>query len=281
MPIVAQLPRVAVFGAGPAAGTALRVLIDSGLDAHLFVTHDRATHDADGPAAVPPSPTGGPAGADGESPRTGGEFPDERGFAGRFTRLDSGGYGIHPQDDGRRPFDVRGGDQPVTRWDAVVLLGGVVGPVVGKAAAYRLSSPPAVPSALFGGVFNPDAEGVYGCGVLPGGVSPGSGPGPAGGTGAISVTDAVRLAEAQARWLGEYLRGRYLLPPRSVMLAATGAAGASRSPVGDLRGRWSRPHHRGGVDAYLRWLAAEVRRGRARAAAGRYPLPVPSLLTTC
>ncbi len=140
---------------------------------------------------------------------------------------------------------------------------------------------------MFGGVFDPDTEGVYGCAVLThrsGEANPARGRlsrlvAPEAISVTDSVTDSVRLAEAQARWLGEYLRGRYLLPPRSVMLAATGAAGASRSPVGGPRGRWSRPRHRGGVDAYLRWLAAEVRRGRARAAAARYPLPVPSLLT--
>ncbi|WP_445548780.1 hypothetical protein, partial [Frankia sp. CiP1_Cm_nod2] len=138
MPIVAQLPRVAVFGAGPAAGTALRALVDSGLDAHLFVTHDRAARDAGGgPAAAPPSSTGEPAGAGKEPPAGSGEFPDERGFAGRFTRLDSDGYGIRPVDGDRRPFDVRVGGQPATRWDAVVLLGGIIAPGAGQAAEYR------------------------------------------------------------------------------------------------------------------------------------------------
>ncbi len=101
-----------------------------------------------------------------------------------------------------------------------------------------------------------------------------------GSTDAPDSPDAVRLAEAQARWLGEYLRGRYLLPPRSAMLTAAGAAGPLRSLADDLRDRWLRPHHGSAVDAYLRWLEAEVRHGRARAAAGGYPLPVPSLVTT-
>ncbi|WP_131769561.1 hypothetical protein [Candidatus Protofrankia californiensis] len=100
------------------------------------------------------------------------------------------------------------------------------------------------------------------------------------GTGdAAGSTDAVRLAEAQARWLGEYLRGRYLLPLRSAMLTAASTPRPLRSLADDLRNRRLRPHHRSDVDAYLRWLGAEVRQGRARAAAGGYPLPVPSLIT--
>ncbi|WP_131784914.1 hypothetical protein [Protofrankia symbiont of Coriaria ruscifolia] len=271
---MAQLPRVAVFGAGPAAETTLRVLVDSGLDAHLFVTRDVVGN-----------------------------------VVGNVV---DGNYEVRPVDDGRRPFDIRAGDQPATRWDVVVLTGGITGSIAEKVAPHRLTRSPAVPPPLFGGVFDPDAEGVYGCGCLerrsssadpfrsrprirdrkrtrdcltgavagrdlPVSGSTGTGTGDAAGS-----TDAVRLAEAQARWLGEYLRGRYLLPPRSAMLTAASTPRplrSLRSLADDLRNRRLRPHHRSDVDAYLRWLGAEVRQGRARAAAGGYPLPVPSLIT--
>jgi hypothetical protein len=72
---------------------------------------------------------------------------------------------------------------------------------------------------------------------------------------------AARIAWEQARWIGEYLRGRYLLPPRSAML--TGLGPRRRTTPG------------GGAQAYLTALERERHAGRARAAAAGYPLPVP------
>lgn len=109
----------------------------------------------------------------------------------------------------------------------------------------------------FGGVFLPDRDGVYVVGAAP----------LAGARGAGAASDRETML-AQARWLGEYLRGRYLLPQRSEMLAHLGLR---PTPV---LSRLARPSGR--THDYRRRLALEVRRGRARAAAAGYPLPVPA-----
>jgi hypothetical protein len=193
----------------------------------------------------------------------------------RLTRLD-GGSQVHPVDNGRRPFDIRVDDQQVTCWDAVVRTGDSR-----DSPADHTPGSPAVPPLLFGGVFDPETEGVYWCGRLPAPAAPSPG---AGAVTGVAAPDASRLADAQARWISEYLRGRYLLPPRSVMVTAAGmtatgrATGWPRSP-GDLPGTaWARIRGCGAVAYYLHRLGAELRRGRARAAEGGYPLPVPSLV---
>ncbi|WP_322759620.1 hypothetical protein [Frankia sp. Cr2] len=264
---MAQLPRVAVLGRGPTAGVTVFALVDSGLDAHLFV-----------PAAAPARPV--VAGAERPATVTAAPTPAEdylreRGLADRVTRLD-GDSGIRPDDTrpgdtGRRPFDLRDSDQQVTRWDVVVLTEDPVEDPVGRAPG------PTVGPPLFGGVFSLDTDGVYRCGRLPDPVGTPS-------RGSVDSADTVQLADAQGRWISEYLRGRYLLPPRSVMLAAAGlpAAGSGswpRSRCDRLRASWHPRHGPSAVQGYLRWLGAELRRGRARAAEGGYPIPVPSLIT--
>ncbi len=179
--------------------------------------------------------------------------------------------GLHPDAAGRRPFDIQDNERQVTRWDVVVLTDDLDDLVPGS---------PAMSSSLFGGVFDPETEGVYRCGRLP---RPGAAP-----AGPVAVADAVRLADAQSRWIGEYLRGRYLLPSRSAMLAAAGLRPTRRTATGSaswprprsetLHARWLRAPGQTAVRGYLRWLGAELRRGRARAAEGGYPLPVPSLI---
>ncbi len=187
--------------------------------------------------------------------------------------------GIHPDAAGRRPFDIQDNERQVTRWDVVVLTDDLDDLVLGS---------PAISSSLFGGVFDPETEGVYRCGRLPG-PGPRAAPRPgAAPTGPLAVADAVRLADAQSRWIGEYLRGRYLLPPRSAMLAAAGLTATRRTATGSAswprprseapHARWLRAPGQTAVRGYLRWLGAELRRGRARAAEGGYPLPVPSLI---
>ncbi len=261
MLIVTQLPRAAVLGNGPVAGATLCALVDSGLDARLFLTSEKdLTTEA---------------------------YLRERGLADRGTRF--GGTGkVHPVDDGRRPFDVQPSNQAATRWDVVILAGDITG------RTETGTGPFAVPPARFGGVFDPDAEGVYRCGHLPlAGSLPSDTALPSETTLPSDTADIIRLAEAQGRWVGEYLRGRYLLPARSAMLAAAGAPGWRRSRAAGLLDRWPAGpgwHHgrtAAGVtavdvtvDGYLRWLSGELRRGRARAAEGGYPLPVPSLIIT-
>ncbi|WP_322754403.1 hypothetical protein [Frankia sp. Cas3] len=267
---MAQLPRVAVLGRGPTAGVTVFALVDSGLDARLFVPAAAPARPVVTGAERPATVTAAPTPAE--------DYLRERGLADRITRLD-GDSGIRPDDTrpvdtGRRPFDLRGSDQQVTRWDVVVVT---EDPVEDQAEdqADRAAGP-SIGSPLFGGVFSLDTDGVYRCGRLPGSVD-----------GSVDGADTVRLADAQGRWISEYLRGRYLLPPRSVMLAAAGlpAAGPAswlRSHADRLRASWHGRHRRPGrpaVQGYLRWLGAELRRGRARAAEGGYPIPVPSLIT--
>jgi hypothetical protein len=217
----------------------------------------------DGPAAL----AAAPAPAE--------EYLRGHGLAGRSTRLD-GGSQVHPVDNGRRPFDIRVDDRQVTRWDAVIYARDSSG-----SPADHTPGPPAVPPPLFGGVFDPETEGVYWCGRLPSPAAPSAGAETVTG---VTAPDAGRLTDAQARWISEYLRGRYLLPPRSVMVTAAGMAATSRAAgwprsYGDLpRAAWAQLRGRSAVDCYLYRLGAELRRGRARAADGGYPLPVPSLV---
>ncbi|MDQ3849871.1 MAG: NAD(P)-binding domain-containing protein [Actinomycetota bacterium] len=81
------------------------------------------------------------------------------------------------------------------------------------------------------------------------------------------------LAEAQAKWLADYLRGRYHLPARGALLADI------RRDQEAMRRRYvtSRRHTiQVDFDRYLYDLRGERRRGARRARAAGFALPVPS-----
>jgi hypothetical protein len=156
-----------------------------------------------------------------------------RGLTDRLIRLETGGLDIRPGDGARRPFQIWGDGTSRGIWDAVVLT----------PAAPDRGAPDGLPAAAghcYGGVFHPDVEGVYRVGA---------------GRPAVVA--------AQARWIGEYLRGRYLLPARSSMIAHPGLRRYGPRPWAGRR--------------YLARLEGELRRGRARAARAGYPLPVPAV----
>jgi hypothetical protein len=157
----------------------------------------------------------------------------DRGLTDRLIRLETGGLDIRPSDGARRPFQIWGDGASRGIWDVVVLT----------PAAADASGPDGLPAAAghcYGGVFHPDVEGVYRVGA---------------GRPAVVA--------AQARWIGEYLRGRYLLPARSAMIAHPGLRRYGPRPWAGRR--------------YPARLEGELRRGRARAARAGYPLPVPAV----
>ena len=81
------------------------------------------------------------------------------------------------------------------------------------------------------------------------------------------------LAEAQGRWLADYLRGRYHLPPRRALEADI------RRENARMRKRYvtSKRHTiQVDFDRYLFELARERRRGGERARAAGFELPVPA-----
>lgn len=260
---VSRLPRLAVVidaGSGPGAplpgaGTAaLIALVDGGLDGIGVIAGD--------PSAPPAR----------EAARTLGEF----GMADRLTIV-PGPLVLRTGPDGGRPFaldipDPAGvgaaGADPASvgasgAAPAGVGLAGIgLGLARQDAIVFVGAPPPAVPPAgdegepgqvsaprswseeyFFAGVFHQEVEGLY------------------------RVSAEPELAAAQGRWIGEYLRGRYLLPSRPAMVSASGrsAGGPPADRSGQLRRR-----------LYLRALTREVRRGHARAASAGYPLPVPA-----
>jgi hypothetical protein len=225
---VPQLPRVAVIGGDLAGAVALAELVDGGLTAAAFAAVTDPADPAD-PAAT---------------------YLAARGLGDRLIRAETGGLDIRPCDGARRPFQIWVDGAPRGGWDAVVLT----------PAAPDVSLPDGSVAAAgdrYGGVFHPDVEGVYRVGAgRPAGVGPRPGP-------AIAAVPAVpAVVAAQARWIGEYLRGRYLLPARSAMVAHP----ALRRYGPRL---WAGRR-------YLARLEGELRRGRARAAQAGYPLPVPA-----
>jgi dimethylaniline monooxygenase (N-oxide forming) len=107
---------------------------------------------------------------------------------------------------------------------------------------------------LFRRVFHPEIEGVFFLSLLQ----------PLGAT--------MPLAEAQGKWIGDYLRGRYLLPPHSAMLADI------EHDHQLMRKRYvaSKRHTmQVDFDSYLVGLEREQRAGRKRAAEAGHPLPIP------
>jgi hypothetical protein len=107
---------------------------------------------------------------------------------------------------------------------------------------------------LFRRVFHPEIEGVFFLALLQ----------PLGAT--------MPLAEAQGKWIAEYLRGRYLLPPRSEMLRDIARERE------EMRRRYvaSKRHTmQVDFDTYLVELEREQRAGRKRAADAGHPLPIP------
>jgi hypothetical protein len=215
-----ELARVAVIGSGLPAAVALAALVDGGLDARMVCV-----------AAPPPDAA---------------DVLATHGLTERLRRVATATTGL----DVRRRRDCGGGfevvadDETVGRFDAVVLAD--AGPAPAGAAPADAGHAP-----RFGGVFDPDSDGVYPIGCWD------------------PAAAAVELARAQGRWIGEYLRGRYLLPARPVMLANPGLP--SRRRLGG--GRHGGGRHGDGVARYLARLDRELRRGHARAAAAGYPLP--------
>ncbi len=236
-------------GSGPAgplsgAGTAaLIALVDGGLD---------------GVGVLAGDPAGPPAR---EAARALGEF----GMADRLIVV-PGPLVLQTGADGGGPFELAGVGS--ARLGAVGALPAGAGPGLTRLdAVVFVGTPPTAPSAtvpsagdgaepgrvgasrawsgeyFFGGVFHQEVEGLY------------------------RVSAEPELAAAQGRWIGEYLRGRYLLPSRPAMVSAAGrlTGGPPADGAGQVRRR-----------RYLRALAREVRRGHARAASAGYPLPVPA-----
>jgi dimethylaniline monooxygenase (N-oxide forming) len=107
---------------------------------------------------------------------------------------------------------------------------------------------------LFRRVFHPEVDGVFFLALLQ----------PLGAT--------MPLAEAQGKWVADYLRGRYLLPPHSAMLADI------EHDRMQMRKRYvaSKRHTmQVDFDSYLVELGREQRAGRRRAATAGHPLPIP------
>jgi hypothetical protein len=211
-----ELARVAVIGSGLPAAVALAALVDGGLDAQGVCT------------ATPP-----PDAAD---------VLTTHGLTERLHRVAATrGLNVRRRRGGGGGFDVVADAETIGRFDAVVLADAAgaapadADPAPGGAAPGGKGHAP-----RFGGVFDPDSDGVY------------------------LIGGAGELARAQGRWVGEYLRGRYLLPARSVMLAHPGLP---------PRGYLGRGRHGDGLAGYLARLDRELRRGHARAAAAGYPLP--------
>lgn len=135
--------------------------------------------------------------------------------------------------------------------------------VVIYATGYRVSFPffaedfisaPDNELPLFRRVFHPEIDGVFFLALLQ----------PLGAT--------MPLAEAQGKWIADYLRGRYLLPPHSEMLADI------EHDREQMRKRYvaSKRHTmQVDFDSYLVQLEREQRVGRKRAAAAGHPLPIP------
>ncbi|WP_242424308.1 hypothetical protein, partial [Frankia sp. EI5c] len=183
---------------------------------------------------------------------------DEFGLIDRLTAL-PGPLTLSSAPGWRPPFTLPGGGLPGVRHtslpgqDAIVFVGAPPAPGLEPPSATATSTdlgtgtstgtrpgsaappPPWSRGRFFGGVFHTELEGVF------------------------RVSPDPELAGPQGRWIGEYLRGRYLLPARSVMIRDPAAAGVRR------------PARR-----YLKGLARELRQGHARASRAGYPLPVPA-----
>lgn len=249
------LPRVAVLGSGVVTNDAIVTLIDSGLDTTGI------TIDAPPPEALAPLAERGQTNrlrvVDAASHRSG----------PRTAESGDGGFQLRSAPGRLPPWRLTVGGTEIGCWDAVVIAEASAGLV---AEQWVAGSPDAVPdhprepgSATdqgaepihFGGVFHPDLEGVFYLGRVPA-------PGDDSDLGCDRTVGA-----AQARWVGDYLRGRYLLPARSVMVARPGLRRRARPPLGPSRL---------GSRGYLRALGRERRRGQARAAQAGYPLPVPA-----
>ncbi|MBX6388931.1 MAG: hypothetical protein IRZ08_08015 [Frankia sp.] len=257
-----QLPRVAVLGPDLAGAIALAALVDCGLDATgiggeptpraaaLLSGNALTARWLAGPelaaAAVRLVPPPDAPAVAGGTDQIGGPAPaSEAGGGGGGGMAAGGGEAreptiglrrVEPEQGTHQGFEVLVSGRPVGVFDAVVVTGSAA------SAASELAGS-AIP--WFGGVFHPRADGVYLVGWLPDG----------------SAAEP-EVAEAQASWVGEYLRGRYLLPSYHEMASRPALR---RLPFGRQRGR-----------GYLRALERERRAGRARATAAGYPLPLPA-----
>ena len=254
-----QLPRVAVLDPDLVGAVTLAALVDGGLDATCLgsptpaaaallarrgLTGHRVSRDGDTATAT----VAATATAAGRA--AGGASPEGTPVISRAAA--AGGPA--------RGFTVSIAGRPVGNWDAVVVSSATVTAVT---AVIGAGSP------WFGGVFHPRADGVYLVGT-PGGAaddetSPADVPAQRHADAADDAPGADLddpLVWAQGSWVGEYLRGRYLLPTYQAMLDRPGLR------RGGLRRR--------GAAGYLRALERELRAGRARAAAAGYPLPLPA-----
>jgi len=229
-----RLPRVVVVGPAPAGSVALWALVDGGLPASALLTG-------------PP----GPARVRAE------DYLNEHDLTSRVTWLPAGAtVAAQAAAPGALPvwsYRSTGPDgAPITSGQAQAVV--VVPPDPAEPGPVLSGLTVRDPRALFGSVFPPDDVGVYqltGSGRV--------------GTGGRPPARLDGLLEARARWLGEYLRGRYRLPEHAAMVETGGIATGHRR-LGGL----AQPDP-------VRWLAAECRRGRARAALAGYPLPLPDL----
>ncbi|OHV54215.1 hypothetical protein BCD48_08940 [Pseudofrankia sp. BMG5.36] len=241
-----------MLGADLTGAVALTALIDGGIDA-VYVGS--------------PTPAAGVLLAERAlaSRRVGGR-DDDLGESAPRTPVDEATADLLPvvsrvgtEDDPGRGFEISIDGRPLGSWDAIVVTVTTVAAVAGVIG---------VDAPWYGGVFHPRADGVYLVGSLEGAGAALTEPGDAS-TRHTGQDDEMppsslgqQLAWAQASWVGEHLRGRYLLPAYLAMLDHPGLR-----RVG-LRRR--------GIGGYLRALERELRAGRARAAAAGYPLPLPA-----
>jgi hypothetical protein len=242
---VPQLPRVAVLDPTLTGAVALRELVDGGLDvtgigqpteAALDVLRASALtrHWIAGSAAtraVPPRPW-----ADVPEAGAGAALPAGDGLAGYHPVVTRAGNDAGPG----QGFAVSLDGDALGCWDALVVTPQTAAVVAGVIATG---------GPWFGGVFHPRSAGVFVVGGEPGSAS------------------QHPLVELRARWVGEYLRGRYQLPAYQAMLDRPELRHRG------LRGRGPRGRTGRGL---VRALERELRAGRSRAAAAGYPLPLPA-----
>lgn len=168
---------------------------------------------------------------------TGPAAPDDRallaahGHADRIVEVAPAPLRLSMATPAAPPFEIHASADQLGTFDAIILTAD---------AAQRLLPATARPATArrFGNVFDLDATWVF------------------------HLTTPPELAAAQGRWIGEYLRGRYALPPADAL-----DAGLATS-----RTRTRRP----GLHSALADLTRELHAGHARAAAAGYPLPTPT-----
>lgn len=241
-----QLPRVVVLGTGLTGVAALYGLVDGGLWA-VAVDLAPATRMAGARAT----------GSDRAAPDPSATFAERFGLLDRI-RLVPGPVEVRTADP-QGPFTISGGPGSAELVaDAVVVADSHLAPDAWVAD----------PARLFLGMFDPAQDRVFRVDGEP----PASGP-PGGDDADPEIR--MRIAQARGRLLGEYLRGRYLLPPRSEVAAGGPPHGARRTVARLVDQIATRVGAGDPIPRYLRTMHRELARGHARAGVAGYPLPCP------